>query len=88
MLTAMQKAETLPQAKKRDHEIRFLDAMPVYFFALWLHGKTDDIIVPLPPTYSRYEAYQAYSESDIIKLLKECAERTKKFGNIFLNKNR
>ena len=72
-LEALRKAEQLPQVKKQDYELRFLNIPAVYFCAVWLHEKSDDIIIPLPPTFGRMNAYQPYSESQIIKLLKKDA---------------
>ncbi|MGD0252483.1 MAG: hypothetical protein ABSC01_07275 [Verrucomicrobiota bacterium] len=70
MLEAAQVAEQLPQVKKQDYEFRFLNMAPILFRAVWLHGESDDIIIPLPPTFGRWNAYQPYSESEMIKLLK------------------
>lgn len=75
MLVVLQKADKLPQVKKQDYECRFL-VMPPSFVAVWLHGKADDIIIPLPPTYYGKKAYQPYSEKEIMKLLKPEAENT------------
>jgi hypothetical protein len=69
ILVGLQKAQELPQVQKQDYECRYLDS-PVFFHAIWLHGKSDDIIIPLPPTWNEWNAYQPYSESEITKLLK------------------
>jgi hypothetical protein len=74
-LEALRIAEQLPQIKKSDYEIRRLAIPAESFVAIWLHGKADDIIIPLPPTYGRLNAYQPYSESEIIKILKPEAKR-------------
>lgn len=84
-LKALQVAEKLSQIEKQDYEIRFLDVMAVYFVAVWLHGESDDIVIPLPPTYKRMNAYQPYSDSQIIRLLKETAECTKSFSETVLH---
>ncbi len=68
-LEALRIAEQLPQVKKQDYELRALDMPWILFAAVWLHGKSDDIIIPLPPTFGRWDAYQPYSESRMIKLL-------------------
>lgn len=47
IITALRMAEQLPQIKKQDYEVRRLDCPPILFVALWLHAKTDDIIIPL-----------------------------------------
>ncbi|HEY8040171.1 MAG TPA: hypothetical protein VIF15_10275 [Polyangiaceae bacterium] len=33
-----------------DYELRYLQVPALAFFALWLHGASDDIIRPIPPT--------------------------------------
>jgi hypothetical protein len=72
---AQRKAEELPQVKKQDYEFRFLNLAPISFFAVWLHGESDDIIIPLPPTWGKWNAYQPYSESQITGLLKKYMEK-------------
>jgi hypothetical protein len=72
---ALQMAEQLPQVKKGDYEPRLLDISPILFVAVWLHGKSDDIIIPLPPTFERWNAYQAYSEKQMVELLKPATKK-------------
>ncbi len=72
---ALPEAEQLPQVQKLDYEARLLDDPLVAFSAVWLHGQSNDIIIPLPPTYNRMNAYQPYSESQIIKILAPEARR-------------
>jgi len=72
---ALRRAEQLPQIKKQDYELRRLDCPSILFVAVWLHGKSDDILIPLPPTWNLWNAYQPYSESQMIKLLKSQAEQ-------------
>ena len=55
-------AESLPQLKDQVFEARYLSVAPLNFFALWLHGNQNDVLLPLPPTFERYTAYQPYSE--------------------------
>lgn len=78
-LEAMRRAEQLPQIKEQDYELRYLDCPPLLFVAVWLHGKSDDIIIPLPKTFGRWNAYQPYSGSEIIKLLEPEAKKRLKF---------
>jgi len=73
-LEAMRRAEQWPQIKGKDYELRRLDCPAVQFVGVWLHGRSDDILIPLPPTGGRWNAYQAYSESEMIKLLQSEAE--------------
>ena len=81
-LEALRMAEALPQVKKQDYELRFLDIPAVYFVAVWLHAESDDILIPLPPAFGRWSAYQPCSESDMIKLLKPEAKKVLKQPNL------
>lgn len=69
-LKALRAAEQLPQVKRQDYELRSLDMPWLLFSAFWLHGKSDDIIIPLPDKWGRWNGYQPYSESEMVKLLK------------------
>ncbi len=80
-LEALRKAESLPQIQKQDYELRRLDCRSILFVAVWLHGKSDDIIIPLPKTFGRWNAYQPYSESEMIELLQPEAEKRLKARN-------
>lgn len=74
-LKALQMAEKFPQIKQQNYEPRRLNCPAILFVAVWLHGKSDDIIIPLPPTWGRWNAYQPCSESQMIQILKPEAER-------------
>ena len=65
-LEALQKAKPLLQAKPQDYEVRYLQILPVYLAAVWLHAQSEDILVPLPPTYGRMNEYQHYSEREML----------------------
>ncbi len=73
ILEALRKAEALSQSKQQDYEPRYL-SMGMSFSAVWLHGKTNDIIIPLTPGGGEWKAYQPYSEEQIAKLVKPVAE--------------
>jgi hypothetical protein len=73
-LEAMRRAEKLPEIKAQDYELRRLDCPSILFVAVWLHRKSDDIIIPLPDRGNRWHAYQPYSEGEMIKLLQPEAE--------------
>jgi hypothetical protein len=47
----------------------------ILFRAVWLHGKSDDIIIPLGATFGRWNAMQPYSESEMLKLLQPDAKK-------------
>ncbi|HXR46566.1 MAG TPA: hypothetical protein VN784_03925 [Candidatus Limnocylindrales bacterium] len=80
-MEALRTVETLPQIQKQDYELRRLDCPSILFVAVWLHGKSDDIIIPLPKTFGRWNAYQPYSESEMIELLQPEAEKRLKARN-------
>jgi hypothetical protein len=75
ILQALKMAEQLPQIKKQDYEFRLLWCSSILFEAVWLHGKSDDIIIPLGATFGRWNALQPYSESQMVKLLKPEAKK-------------
>jgi len=80
-LAALRMAEQLPQVKKQNYELRRLDSPGILFVAVWLHGKSDDIIIPLGATFGRWNALQPHSESQMLKLLKpEAKKRLKNPG--------
>src|ERR1035441_3916998 len=66
-LEALRIAEKLPQTRMQDYEVRRLGSAPILFHALWLHGKSDDIIITLAPAFGRWTALQPYSESQMIR---------------------
>jgi hypothetical protein len=76
VLEAIRIAEQLPQVKKQDYELRYLW---LHFFApaIWLHGESNDIIIPLTDYWKTWNAYQPYSEGEIIKVLKPFVEQEK-----------
>jgi hypothetical protein len=82
ILEAVRRAEQLPQIKKQDYELRYLSIAALNFVAVWLHAKSDDIIIPLPPTFGRFNDYQPYSESQIVKVLKKDAANVTKQPNL------
>jgi hypothetical protein len=81
-LEALRAAEKLPQTKKRDYEVRALNIAPLNFISVWLHGESDDVIIPLPSTFGRFNEYEPYSEAEIIKVLKKDAEDVIKHPNL------
>jgi hypothetical protein len=74
-LEALRTAQQLPQIQKQDYELRRLECPCIFFVAVWLHGKSDDIIIPLGSTFGTWQAYQPYSEKQMIALLKPAAEK-------------
>ena len=74
-LAALHVAEQLPQVKKQDYELRRLDCPSILFVAVWLHSKSDDIIIPIGPTFGRWNALQPYAEGQMSKLLQKEARK-------------
>jgi hypothetical protein len=74
-LEALRKAGEWPQVKTQDYEVRRLNLPGIHFVAVWFHAKSDDIIIPLPNTFGRWNAYQPYSESQMLQLLKPEADK-------------
>ncbi len=81
-LDALCAAEKLPQIKKQDYEVRSLGIAPLNFTAIWLHGRSDDILIPLPPTFGRFKENQPYSVTQVIKVLRMDAQDVIKRPNL------
>jgi len=75
MVMVLRMAEQLPQVKRSDYEVRRLDDPSILFMAVWLHGKTDDLIIPLGLTFGRWEAGRPYTEKQMLKLLRPEAKK-------------
>jgi hypothetical protein len=55
-------------ARRQDYELRYL-VEESSFRMVWLHGKTNDLIIPMEPTYGRMTPYRPYSEAQMIGFL-------------------
>jgi hypothetical protein len=78
VLQTLRVAEQLPQVKKQDFELRYLDFMDLQYYAFWLHGKSSDIIIPVP-VYGEWQDYRPYSEGEMLKRLElEVEKKLKK----------
>ncbi len=80
---ALTAAEALPQVAKTDYELRLLKVPAVYLIALWLHGRKDDILIPMGDPPGRLKKNTPYSEADVIGALREIAQRTKQFQDAY-----
>ncbi len=49
-LAALKTAEELPMVQREDFQFRLLQIPALHVMALWLHGKTHDLLLPLVPT--------------------------------------
>jgi hypothetical protein len=79
---ALEKAERLPQVKDQDYEFRYLTYANMDFPMIWLHGKSDDMLIPTSGGYGKWKAYHPYSEKQIVKLLKPEVEDELKQGEM------
>lgn len=77
VLATPQAAATLPQVQKADYELRYLNFLELQFFAVWLHGQSNDIIIPVP-VYGKWQDYRPCSEREMIERLKPETENRKK----------
>lgn len=57
-----------------DYELRYLEIRPLYFAAIWLHGTSGDIIIPLEDNDAAgVPAFSEQSEETILKMLQDAA---------------
>jgi hypothetical protein len=75
-LEGVRVADQLTQVKKQNYELRCLNVAPLFFSAIWLHSESNDIIIPLPDRWKRWNAYQPYSESETVGILKPIMQET------------
>jgi hypothetical protein len=86
-IEALTAAEKLPAVVKADYELRLLKVPSVYLVALWLHGASDDILVPMGDPPGGLKKNRAYTEGQVVKALGEIAAKTKRFYDAY-EKNR
>ncbi len=77
---ALEKAGRLPQVNDHDYEFRYLTYGGMEFPMIWLHGNSDDILIPISDGYGKWKAYKPYSEKQMVKLLKPIVEDGSKSG--------
>lgn len=77
VLEAVRITEQLPQVGKQDYELRCLNVAPLFFSAIWLHSESNDLIIPLPDRWKRWNAYRPFSEGEIVGILKPMMEKEK-----------
>ncbi|HEY1789026.1 MAG TPA: hypothetical protein VGJ73_12760 [Verrucomicrobiae bacterium] len=82
VLQTLRVAENLPQVRKEDYELRYLDFMDLQFYAFWLHGKSNDVIIPVP-VYGQWQDHRSYSEGEISAILKREIEERMKQRKLF-----
>ncbi len=63
---ALSVVEQLPQTKAQDYEVRDFGAG--LFRGLWLHGKTNEILIPADSGYGSWVPYRPISEAQLLKI--------------------
>jgi len=58
-----------PGQQKAGYKVRWLTMPTVRAMALWLHRRQDEWLIPVPPTFQRYEAYVLYRPEELFELL-------------------
>jgi hypothetical protein len=72
-LDALNSADSSGVVQDDDYEVRFLKISALYFEAVWLHSKNNDILIPIFDKIKSLRKGNAYSESDIISVLQPLA---------------
>jgi len=73
-IRALNCAQEFSRTNGQDYEPRYLGA-DLSYQMLWLHGKTNDVIIPMEPTYGEMTPYRPYSEAQMMEFLKSYLER-------------
>jgi hypothetical protein len=68
-VAAMKQAESLEEVAESDYEARFLKIPALYVIALWLHSDTDDVLIPMPPTFDTLTPNEPYSAEEFFEIL-------------------
>lgn len=71
VFNGLRRAEKLAQESNRDYELRYFSNFELHFEAVWLHGVSDDIIIPVSTVYQNITLFRPYSEDEVFAALKE-----------------
>ena len=82
-IDALHAAERLPQIEKADYEMRLLKVPAVYLVALWLHGDSEDILIPLGQPPAGLRKNKSYTEAGVLRALRATVLRTKEFQDSY-----
>jgi len=80
MLDALLTAESLPEVAKTDFELRYLQVPALYFFALWLHAPSENILIPTTDGIKALKQGTPYSEREVLDMLKPRAAQAERFN--------
>jgi hypothetical protein len=84
---AIHTAELLPEVKKADYQVRLLQIPAVCSVALWLHGKSQDLLLPLQssepgsPKLGGAMSQRPLSPSDFFHSIEEQVKLTSEFDD-------
>jgi len=75
-LESIAAAESAEAVSSKDYELRYLEILPLYFTAIWLHAEDDDLLVPLDDhADAGVSAHGLHTEETILKMLQSQLER-------------
>jgi hypothetical protein len=79
-LEAVRIAESLDDVSAENFELRLLEVPSLYVIALWLHGEYKDLLIPLPTSNQKLEAFGVYTEQRLLTAIRGMAVRQLRFS--------
>ena len=67
---AWRKLKNSRRSKARIPNFVFLTMEGKDYHIIWLHGNSDDVLIPLSDGYRKWEAYKPHSEIEIFRIMK------------------
>jgi hypothetical protein len=74
VLKAIRKAEELDAVEKADYELRILRVPELYLLAVWLHGRSEDLLIPVRPFTKTSSDRVSFSEEQMVEILRPLAQ--------------
>jgi hypothetical protein len=78
---AVDSAHKLDRVQTQDYELRLLESPGIYLVAIWLHGATDDVLIPIEPDRTGLPRHQAIPLQEALPRLRERAAFVKRAQN-------
>lgn len=78
--SALAEAAELPEVADRDMQVRLLTVPALHLTAVWLHGDSDDVLLPLPPAPAQVTANQPHPANDLLRTLRDPARALANIG--------
>ncbi|HEY0426623.1 MAG TPA: hypothetical protein VGC76_02340 [Pyrinomonadaceae bacterium] len=75
------RAENLEIVADEDYEARVLKIPALYVMALWLHGESDDFLIPMRPTSEKLDAGKSYLPEELFERLTSDARARLEFDD-------